>query len=652
MRSRIMACTLFLVAVFLPIELQAQIRPGGDGGTGQPSEVKNPRNPKFFEGFLASPSSPIMFLGSERARALLADSPDPQTAAAVRALSGLEPPSPDALSSSANDITALSQAISGLAAPLPMAPDLPCVAGVTNFGTVFNLEPPTNARPQDEESVAFFPGGGLLGQTDLVVGGANDFRGPGTSGYYAHIGLADNCSANYDGNLPPVTLPIGTGLMLSGGGDPVIIANTNNDTVYYEDLRFGFGFTPGFTGGTSVGIMRNTAGNLKSANCPNGTHTPVQASACWPLANRKVVATHLLGGPQFFFDDKEHGVVDDRPAGAGAGASDLYITFTRFERLTAVTPNRAVSRIFLVTCKSDLSMCESPEQLISGGNLTTGGGDEQTQFSHITMRPDGSGNFTISYINILGNFFTQTFQIKYVTCTANPLGAPNPAICSAPTLVTTETQPLRFGWFLAAEDFRTATYPTHAHQVQGDGTIQTYVTWAKCKVAPLGSPFFVCPDADVAIIAADTTANPAAPLWGAVAPVDSGPQDQIFPWMARDASTDTLNIAYYSATGDPPNHRHQLMLSQIAPGLGPAGNVPNPIVSDGPETDFNEPAADPFLGGFFFGDYIGVTAGPNVINPIAGASRIYMHFTANDRFGLYNGIPAQQQDNHLVRVIN
>jgi hypothetical protein len=297
----------------------------------------------------------------------------------------------------------------------------------------------------------------------------------------------------------------------------------------------------------------------------------------------------------------------------------VYVTATEFDFFTRF------SRIWLVSCKNDLSACSSP--------IIISDSDTATQFSHVSVRPDG--RVTVTYVNVAA-FFPRppVFDIKYVTC--DPADAPSTPSCSPPKLVFRETQPLRFGGFLAAQDFRIATYPKHDHQVGGSG-IETYVVWDRCKV-PLFLGF-VCPDADVVLAASNDDGATWSPM-----DVNTDPKDQFFPWVKTDRSTNIVNISYYTAEGDFFGHRVQVVLNHILPGP----NTPNPIDDTHILTTLlDETSADPVLGGFFFGDYIGLAARGT---GIAGACRAYAHFTYNTRLGVYNGVPNPQQDNNLSRL--
>src|SRR5439155_413435 len=128
----------------------------------------------------------------------------------------------------------------------------------------------------------------------------------------------------------------------------------------------------------------------------------------------------------------------------------------------------------------------------------------------------------ITYINDVGSF-----EIKYVRCT--PGGAPSTPSCAPAVLVHNETQPLPFGGFLGAQDFRIATYPKHDHRVDANGT-ETYVVWDRCKVPLLAIGLVgTCPDADVVMKGSNNNGVTWLPAVPAV--VNTSAQDQFFPWI-------------------------------------------------------------------------------------------------------------------------
>lgn len=597
MKARIIVCTLLFGGVLLPIGLGAE----QDGGKliGGPAGVKAPYNPKPFQNFVASPSAPVRFFLSDAGKAFLRQSSNP----AARDILGALGENVPAAAPSAPSHPALSGRVPG--------PTAPGVISTPANGALFNLEPVTSFLPQNEEAVDFIRGG-AGGGNDLVVGGANDFRelSGGFTGYY--VSRDATVTPEFEGGLPSVADPLQSGDTLEGGGDPVVAADPARGAVFMADLRF-----DGST--TGVGVFRTTSATLlAAASCPGGTNTSAQAAICWPT---KTVVNPLPFPFFAYFQDKPHLAVDERAAGVGAG--NVYVAATEFNFVTFF------SRIWIVACNNALTACSVPT-LISGG-------DTSTQFPHVSVRPDGG--ITLTYVNVLG-FAPQNFQIKYVSCA--PSAAPSTPSCAPAVLVHNETQPLPFGGFLGAQDFRIATYPKHDHRRDGGGT-ETYVVWDRCKVPPIFA--FLCPDADV--VMKGTTTNTWTLAQAAAAPiaVNISVQDQFFPWIETDHSRNIVNIVYYDSQPDPTfQHRVVVPLNHI----NTDGVLNTNLISDTHSitTVLNDPSSDLLLGGFFFGDYISVAARGT---GAAGASRAYAHFTYNDVNKNCGGVSCPQQDNKIGR---
>ncbi len=494
----------------------------------------------------------------------------------------------------------------------------------TATGTRFNQEPrtPPDALPQNSPAVDFLLGSGLQG-SDLVVGAANDFRGffgglgDSGTGYYVHRNGADPnpCTSQFEGGLPQI-LDSATGEVLLGGGDPVVEADPARNAIYVADIRIGFQ-------STAIALFRGTASNLNSTTtCPNGTHTASQSQTCWPV---KVEVNPKQDGS---LEVMPHLAVDPRTTGSGTGAGDVYISGTIATPLSG-------NLIFLAACKNDLSSC-SPGAIVSGS-------DSNTDESHVRVRPDvatkPNGSVTVTYVNVSEGpppDFIPVCDIKYVTCA--PAGAPVAPSCSFPTLIKSETQPisLRGGGLgngsLATTGFTFATFPKHDHRQDQNG-VETYVVWDRCKVGLIAGGG-ICPDADISLAASSNNGQ----SW-TFGDADIKAGDQYFPWIVTDASTNIVNVAYYSTTGDSMNHRPKVLLVQIAP--GPA--TPDPVGAAQTLTTVGmEPSGDFFLRDTFIGNRIGVSA-----RGTANSSRAYVHYVHNAVNGVYNGASAPEQNNHM-----
>lgn len=501
----------------------------------------------------------------------------------------------------------------------------------TASGTRFNLEPRQNPVPQDGTSVDFLPGQGLSGG-DLVVGAANDFRlfapvpasgdylgilGLDTeTGYYVHRnGAASNpCSPDFEGGLPVLT-DTATGDQLVGAGDPVVAADSGHNAFFIADIRA----DTHESGETAIGLFRASAAGLNDSSlCPDGTQSQSQSQACWSTA----VLVNLSPFP--ISSLKPAIVVDQRPGGMGSG--DVYLSATAF--------GGSRQSIFLVACKNDLSACSSPISV---------SGTDAADTSSIAVRPDGGVTLTYAVYSGGGIEIPATADIKYVACT--PRGAPRPPACAAASLIVTETQAIPFSIFsfpegLEAAQFVLRTFPKHVHR-QDENGIETYVVWERCKVSTAvkypGLTFVnVCPDSDLLMAASNDNGG----AWS-FADFDTGPQDQFQAALATDASTNVVNIAYYSSEADAFQHRSRVLLRQILPG----GSTPDPLTDPATITSVPmDPNTDPFLQGIFIGYYIGVAA-----RGAPGGSEAYIHYTHTAVKGIYHGAADPEQNNHLSR---
>ena len=491
--------------------------------------------------------------------------------------------------------------------------------------------------PQNEQSIDFVPGGGIAG-ADLVVGGANDYRGLfdgiatafgtavpnsfgwGFSGTGYYVNRRGGCGADFEGGLPRIFDPI-AGQDLYGLGDPAIAIDAGRGNVFAADLRLDRAVT-------AVGLFRTTMDNLKNeAKCPSGTHltdkdgADTTAQQCWPVA--LLVGAADPTSPRGTLVDKPHLRVDERPSGRGAG--DVYISWTHFGIADS-------SSIMLAACKGSVitaADCSKPVQ-ISGNDLNT-------QFSHIAILPSGAVTVTYAQHNLIFDpnqipFLFETVDIRHVNCL--PHGAPARPICKAPTLVTTETQPL-FS-HLTNTTARIATYPTHDVRADAHGRIEEVLAWARCKqdpFLPIGSGLFdemtICADSDVVFTTSPLKKSGVPKGWSDVRPVNANPGDQFFPWVTVNRQTGNTLIAYYSSENDTFHHRLQLMMSTLAAG---SEDIADPqVVLSTPD----EPDADPVLGAFFIGDYVGIAS---------RAGRTYTHSTAH-KSGRYGNSKTLGEDN-------
>ena len=514
----------------------------------------------------------------------------------------------------------------GLARELPAAPSVVCGAA---FGAKFNLEPNSPAVPQQLEAVDFIPNRIGAGE-DLVVGGAYDFRGAGlgspapsgviwggsVSGYYVHRASATDCTAQFEGGLPPI---VSNGATYLGNGGVAIAADPRRDAFFVADLRFG-----ATDNVSAIGLFRAASTTLlNAALCPNGTHTAAQATSCWEATPAVVLAPNPPGSLTATLDFPSL-VVDERPANAGVGAGDVYVAFEKF--------NVTAGGITLIACTNAALSCSTPIT-ISSGSPEFGSVD-----AHVQVRPDG--NVTVTYVD---QNSAPSNVIHFVIC--KPNGAPKAPVCSVPMLVANENQalgPSSAGGSLSGLNLPVFTAARHSNRLESDGrTITAFVVWDRCQTPFQSSPGFfpTCLHAQVVMSAS----SDGGMTWSAPVPVNSNPGHQFFPWISTDGSTGTVNIVYYDTSPDPFHKRIVVSLSQIPQGTTTVGTPVGVTTSPAPWDA--DPSQNPIALDF---DY---HFGMKARGMGAGHSAVYTSFTSTaDRRGLYNGSPLPEQNNNLQKL--
>lgn len=482
----------------------------------------------------------------------------------------------------------------------------PCTAP---NGSIFNLEPRPNAVTQAALSVAFLPnraGAGL----DLVVATATDQRGlSGSADAFYVQRSTENCAADLEGGLPSISNAMGLFLPI---GTPIVVADPAHDGFFIADLRFAS--NPDLNG---VGIVKATAANfLDTTNCPAGTQTAGSAG-CFITGS----VSNITGVNNFLVEPNL--AVDQRTSGTGAG--DVYTVVTE----TLSKNNFRDTSISLMACTNADLNCSN--------NILISGEDAEAKFGWVQVRPDG--DITVSYIN-LNSLVPTSEEVKFVTCTPN--GAPKTPTCGAPVLVTTETAPL-FSKFIGQTRLVDFLMPKHAHRLESNGTMTTFLTYDRCEVKLLklsGADNGTCPKTDVVV----TSSTDGGQTWSPVAKVANSPFQQFFSAIGTDSSTGTVNIAYYSTENDVTfQTRPQVFLAQIAPGTTSVGK---PKLLTSASIYPNTTAAIPTqLEPAGLGDRIGLAAAGT---GTAGQSRAYVGFTWNSVFGTYGGVPVPDRNNHLT----
>jgi len=487
-------------------------------------------------------------------------------------------------------------------------------------GTRFNLEPRLNAQPQQSETIAFLldrvsPG------VDLVVGAANESAikqsrfVPGTNNgvvfdaFYVHRSGA-NCNPDFEGTTPLTT-------------NPKVVADPPRDAFF---------LAADVLGAAEELVTRTTAGTLLSSSpCPDGTQK-VNSRAnvtCWPVEgtaafNSSPTANEVLLGASLAVD----------PRALGTGAGDVYVA----AQIENTGPTPATSDIQIIACTNQALSC--------GTSVVASGGDTFAARPWAQVREDGV--VTISYWTFANPNTGQQpnpIDIKFVTCT--PRGAPKAPACSKPNLAAKTT--LLAAWDPGDNNFSDPLFPKHSHRREVDGSFTTFLVYDHCRaihppqlLAGLGviaDP--VCTKVDLVL----TKSTNGGATWSPPEPVESAVGHQLFGTIGVDASTGTTNIAYYSTQNDPFLERAQVFLSQI-----PAGSTkPKPAIAlTSASTDPNVGIQDFLMqntGNINFGDYIGLAAAGTGSQ---GQSKVYVHYTWNNAFGISNGTEQPDPNNTLL----
>jgi len=448
-------------------------------------------------------------------------------------------------------------------------------------GDLFNND--TLGLPQNEESVAR-----CRTNQNLVLSGTNDFRGllnPSFNFTGWHYSTDGGQSLFKEGLLPGIEFdgfaPV------PSQGDPVA-AFDSTCALYMADLNVG---ESDGTFVSAIGLYQTIPETL--AGCPGGDDP-----TCWP--GRRFVAvdttgTHFLDKPWMY-------------VGVSNGQTVVWVTYTDFDF------EAGTSTIKGVRCDASLVDCTDPIDISVG--------DPFTQFSDVTIGPDERTYVTWVEI-LLGPEGQQTFSIKLRVANSGSTSF------GPERVVWNELTPIPFGGFLNANDFRVATQPKSEVKLVG-GNPRVFVIWESCQARPLG---FACENSRIKLSYSDSFGAG----WTQPKVISAG-GNNYFSTINSNRGSTNLAVAYWTSRIDTVfTNRQYLELVT----LSGAGSVVKRQILTSPG---NESEADAFLGGFFIGDYIEVTAQGGVA---------LVAFNANYRkevLGLDDGIPVPQQDNYLVRA--
>jgi hypothetical protein len=452
--------------------------------------------------------------------------------------------------------------------------------------------------PQNEESVTV-----CKKQPSYVLGGTNDYRGlldpefNFTGWYFSQDG---GRSVANEGLLPAIE--VGSDVFPSGG-DPVS-ASDENCNLYAASLNY---LDP-FEGVNGIGLYKTTPKTL--LNCPQGEEPDhLTNPSCWP--KRKIIArANVVGGVGQFLDKEWMDV-----GKSGSAGKVVWVAYSDFAFDVNEPLGFSGAQIKAVRCDAALNECTEPI-LISGT-------DQDIQFADVTMAADGSTLITWAQIEGELEQERQTFTIKAVI-------APPGSTEFGPTrVVAVEENPLQFGAFLHANDFRTATYPKSIMPIV-DGKLRPFVVWDRCRDVVNDT---VCEEPQILM----SWSKDEGTTWTAPKAI-SAAGDNYFPAISDEVGSKVFVVGYYTNRFDPIFHNRQDVELVTIGNAG--GNVTN---RQRVTSISNETEADPVLGGFFIGDYFDV-------HLLRG--RVWVHYNANTRHVrlLGEGIPIPQQDNFLRRV--
>ncbi len=456
----------------------------------------------------------------------------------------------------------------------PGAAAAPLAADVFNHDTV--------GLPQNEESVA------ACGRT--VLGGTNDFRGllltpPQSPAAGWHLSSNGGRTVRNEGLLPPVTI---AGQPVPALGDPVDVAG-ERCSLYASSVNS----TPDDSVNAIV-VYRSRPDAL--ASCSGGSD-----AACWPTS--RAVAS---AGPPHFLDKEWMDV-----GRSGRAGEVVWVSFTDFTRDATGAP--LSSSIKAVRCNPTLTTCTDP--------ILVSGSDQQTQFSDVTVGPDG--RTYLSWVEFQGSPETgQTMVIKLRV-------APPASTQFGPTrIVATETEPmvgvLHANSFVAGA----TTIPKNGVKMV-HGHPRLFVVWEGCLARPFG---VVCEEPRIHLAGSDDFGM----RWKRTVLSLSG--DNYYPTISENRGGPALAVAWYTNRHDRLFHsRQDVELASVDPSTGAV------VKRQRLTRVSNETDADPVLLGQFIGDYFEVFAQRGVA---------YVHYNANYRFVrlVGQGLPIPQQDNYLTKA--
>lgn len=439
--------------------------------------------------------------------------------------------------------------------------------------------------PQNEESVAV-----CRSDPRLVLGGTNDYRGLLTANKDNLGGwqLSTNGGASLrkEGLLPPVRAAGGS---VPSGGDPVMMMD-DDCVMYAANINYTFR-DDGSTRRSAISLYRTTVDDLTAGRC-SGT-----AGACWPRRRAAAVTTQ-----RDEFLDKEWMAV---------GGGWVWVTYTQIVS-NPNDPSKERGSIRAVRCSPNLRSCSDPI-LISGA-------DPITQFSYVTVGPDG--RTYVSWIRAdqdrRTGAWTFTLKLRIALSGSTSFGPVR--------TVGVLANAIPFDGHIPAAAFRMASIPQMAVRTVA-GNARVFLTWDECTRRILNNS---CQDPVIRLAFSDDDGE----TWTTRTLSAGG--DNFFPTIGDDTAGNRIAVAWYTTRFDEDyGHQYDVELAWVDPRTGRA------LIRQRLTPASNEPDADPFLLGLFIGDYFQV---------FAHEGTAYVHFNANYTTMpfLGEGARVHQMDNYLV----
>jgi hypothetical protein len=451
--------------------------------------------------------------------------------------------------------------------------------------------------PQNEESVTSC---GRHGQ--VVLSSTNDYRGLLTRQFDFtgwELSTDGGTSIHNEGLLPAIPRP--RGRALPSQGDPVVVSGPRC-RMFAADLNFApFGLQ-----GSGIGVYRSSASTLSS--CLGGSN-----ALCWP--RKKLVAI----APRQGFDDKPWMDV----GASGQAGEVVWVVFTAFPDVFG-----PVSVIEAVRCGPHLRHCTAPIHLSRRAPRKPP--YPYSQFPYVTVGPDGRTYATWSQIR--GGYQSHPDATYVQKLRVAPPGSTH----FGPTRVIARVKdPLSNPNPLVADSFRASTQMKNTVALV-NGRPRVFAVWERCRPAPRlpAGPFpgpRPCEDPVIVMRSSDDKGA----SWSKRTILSKGGTNY-FPTIASNQQGAVV-VAWYTNRFDPFEHRQDIELVRVDP------STDRVVLRRRLTPLSNEPDADPFLAGFFIGDYIQIH--------LQGRTA-YVGYNANYRSVrlLGKGPPVHQQDNFITKT--